>query len=37
MRKNKKKKKTAESGSDPVDHSVYSGRTGRDAVCFPQG
>ena len=33
----KKKKKTAESSSDPVDHSVYSGRTGRDAVCFPQG
>ena len=35
--KKQKKKKTAESGSDPVDHSVYSGRTGRDAVCFPQG
>ena len=35
--KKQKKKKTAESSSDPVDHSVYSGRTGRDAVCFPQG
>ena len=33
MRKNKEKKKQAESGSGPVDHSVYSGRTWRDAVC----
>ena len=37
VEKKQKKKKTAESGSGPADHPVYSGRTWRDAVCFPQG